>query len=564
MDPQSIVYEISRQYTLDRSVNSTLSDQVNGFRRSRDLERLSTCSSLFDWSLHTVEDWSFLRQTEAFFKKNRSFSDRSLLSAAAKQSFIDCEAKCRDTNDRIRDILLGVRLLDVATKQKMYRARSYINRVLGSFKSFTEQIPSLVRVTSGATSNAPRAQSLPQQKLSLKPYCSSKAIGLVRDLYRNFGFEKVRPRACDSNRLELVPKDWKKDRTIACEPEGSVALQLAFDSWAKRRLRRFGIDLSDQTRNQRLAKHASVHDDFVTVDFSNASDLVSYATVCWMFPAPWVHFLDQVRSPLYRGVFGSGTYEKFSSMGNGSTFAIETLVFAGLCYAAGSRNFLVYGDDVIIEKEYFASFSALSSLLGFVTNAGKTFSSGPFRESCGKEYFRGRDVTPVFIRCIDRRKANLCHLVNSMRSLTSPFENLGMLLDALTRAEHLPWVPYTENSMAGVWIDPTTARQLGVLRYRRISRTGPRLLYFKSYVPLQERRDFIGIRGYYLWFLHRNSQVHYAGPWQYGESCDPLQTSSAPVFQHSYVRKWVVWHLPHEGTPDFVYLYGVGKRISGE
>lgn len=559
MDPQDMTYEIARCYASDLIVDQDLADSVNGFRRSRDLARLSTCSTLFDAAKHGVDDWKFLRQIEAFFRKNASFSVRENLRAGAELSFRECEAKCEETNERITNILLGGHQLDARPKNLLFAARRYIERVLGDFSLFSGSLQDLVKVTSGATVNSPRSQSLPQLKLSLRPYCSSGAVEDVRRVYRSFGFDRCKPRVCDENRIELVPKDWRKDRTIACEPEGSLPLQLAFDTWTKRRLRRFGIDLRDQSRNQRLCQHAAIYDDFVTVDFSSASDTVSFATVAWLMPTAWFEYLHSIRSPRYRGVFGKGTYAKFSSMGNGATFALETLIFASLCYACGSRKFLVYGDDVIIEKEYYAEFAQLAEILGFVVNKEKTFVSGPVRESCGVEYFGIHNVTPVYVRNIDARKAVLCHLVNTLGSLTWPLGHLRAFLDQVIDQQKLPLVPYNENTMSGVWVDFETARQLELFR-NKCSPSTPRLYYYKAFCAENTRRSFVDSRGYYLWFLYKNSQVLFKGPWELGASCDPLQTSSVPIFTHTYERKWVVYHRSTDPIPPHVFLYGLERR----
>lgn len=556
---QRMTYEISRCYTLDHeNVAKDLSDKIDGFRRSKSLKDLAACSSLFDPLLHGIDDWKYLRQIEAFFKKNRCFSDRKNLHQGAMLSFRESEAQCMATNARITEFVLG-NDLTIEDRNLLFKARQWIARVLGDFPSFRERLPSLVRVTSGASATRKRKDSIPQLKLSLKPYCSSKAVDLVKEVYRSFGFEKCRPRVCDSNRIELVPKDWRKDRTIACEPEANCALQLAFDEYAKKRLKRHGIDLRNQSISKERAKLGSIDGSFATVDFSSASDTVAYNLVAWFLPTPWFEFLDSVRSPQFRGViFGSGEYEKFSSMGNGSTFTLETLVFASICYACGSRRFLVYGDDVIIETELYNQFVRIAVLLGFTVNLEKSFASGPFRESCGGEYFNGVDVTPVVIRTIDERKAQLCHLHNSLSVLTSPFEWLGWYLEEMRKHFSLPFAPFNENTMSGVWIEPLHARKLGLLRRRSVTRKGPVLDYYKAYVPETKSRSFArSWRGYYLWFLSRNNQVSWDTPWDNCKWADrsATETSTVTIFEHNYVRKWVSWQKPRESAPLYAICF---------
>lgn len=563
MVPTDLVFEICRHYIRDNlgHVDTLLMEKAEGYRRSRNIRELSTCSRHFDRLSHSVKDWRFLRQIEAFFKKNALFADKATCRDAAMNSFISSEKQCSDTNRRLRPFMEGEAELSLVDCGYILAAKQYISTVLGPFDLFLAALPELVKVTAGATASTPRRNSLPQRKLSLTLFSTPRAEVYLSALYRFFGFEGFRSKATYANRVELVPKNWKTDRTIACEPEGNLPLQLAFDTYAKRRLRRFHIDLRDQSANKKKAKHASVYGDYVTVDFQAASDTVSYNTVQWLFPEDWFNFLISVRSPCYRGVFGKGTYAKFSSMGNGSTFCIETLLFAAVCHAVGTSTFLVYGDDVIIDEGHFSEFERLAAFLGFTVNLEKTFRDGPFRESCGGDFFDGVDVTPVYIRNIDLRKASLCHLVNTMGYLTFPGSALGDYLCELIALEKLPKVPWNESTLSGVWIDPVEARRRGMLRTRVIRKDGPRLDYFRAYVPKTRLRKFPFYRGYFLWFLYRAAQVAYGGPWEgSARSVSPTQTSSAPVFMHKYTRRLVSWHVPAEATPD--HLLWLDKRPS--
>jgi hypothetical protein len=552
MQPINVLYDICRLYIQDlEGVDAAVFRTVDGYRRARDVAALTSCSSHFDTAKHSIEDWRHLRQIEAFFKKNALLSQTEVCHDAAKASFFEAEAACAVTNRRLKNLVGRNALVEHPFQKEVNKMARYISNVLGDFRSFLELLPSLVKVTPGATAHSNRRNSLPQMKMRMKVFATRNASNYVRSLYHMYGFRDPRMSYVHSNRVELVPKNWKTDRTIACEPEGNLPLQLAFDTYAKRRLRRFGINLSDQSANQRAAKHGSIHNDLVTVDFSKASDTISYNTISLLFPVEWFDYLNRVRSPGYRGVFGEGIYNKFSSMGNGSTFCVETLVFAAACYACGSKNFLVYGDDVVIERELFDQYVALTRFLGFTINVEKSFSDGPFRESCGKDYYGGIDVTPTYIRNIDQRKASLCHLVNSMLGVAFAGGKLESFLNELIIKEKLPLVPYNESTLSGVWIHPDRARVLGVLKRRHHIDT------FRAYVPKCKRRAFVDSRGYYLWFLRANSQVLFAGPWidSFNSRDASNQTSSVAVFDHKYVRKRVVWQQPNAGMPAHLYWW---------
>jgi hypothetical protein len=530
-------------------VDSALIAKIDGFRRSRNLAELASCTRYFDWAYHSVDDLRALKQIEAFFKKNSLFSNSDVCSAAAEKSFMDSEAQCRETNDQLDFYYTQRQLLAADLSFWISRMERYISNVLGPFDRFLDELPSLVRVTPGATAQQSRRNSLPQLKMRLKLFSTRGAKNYLSALYRYHGFNAPKVTETTTNRVELVPKNWKTSRTIACEPEGNLPLQLAFDSYAKRRLRRFGIDLSNQEANRKAARKGSIDGSLATIDFSAASDTISFNAVAWLIPWDWFAYLCRVRSPQYRGVFGNGTYAKFSSMGNGSTFTIETLLFAAACYAVGSKQFLVYGDDVIIESELVENYTRLTRFLGFTINSDKSFATGPFRESCGLDVYNGIEITPVYIRNLDSRKAVKNHLINTMASIALPDGRLAEYLLALIKEWKLHCTPYQENTFSGVWIDPEKARALGTLKHKCF------LHFSRSFIPRSKERKFVDSRGYYLWFLNKNSQVLFAGPWALARNCTYDETSSVPIFEHRYVRKWVVWQLPDGGIPDHLYWW---------
>jgi len=79
---------------------------------------------------------------------------------------------------------------------------------------------------------------------------------------------------------------------------------------------------------------------------------------------------------------------KVSSMGNGFTFDLMTIVLLCLArvYDSGST---VFGDDIIIDRKVAPEFIAQLSVGKFKVNVEKTFFDGPFRESCGANYLDG-------------------------------------------------------------------------------------------------------------------------------------------------------------------------------
>jgi hypothetical protein len=204
-----------------------------------------------------------------------------------------------------------------------------------------------------------------------------------------------------NNKIVTVPKTTLVDRTIAVEPLLNGYLQKGTDNYMRRLLKRVGTDLSDQGRNQHLARLGSLpnsKDPFVTIDLSLASDSISSALVRALLPPDWYHFLDAIRSPTYTlpGSPLDRRYEKFVSMGNGFCFPLETLIFASVCSLYSKpADFSVYGDDIVVRQSVAGKVVKTLWALGFRHNPDKTFLEGQFRESCGADWFAGRDIRPL-------------------------------------------------------------------------------------------------------------------------------------------------------------------------
>jgi hypothetical protein len=92
-------------------------------------------------------------------------------------------------------------------------------------------------------------------------------------------------------------------------------------------------------------------------------------------------------------------------MGNGYTFELESLIFWAIVQQVCKPNVnerdmsvRVYGDDLVVPSEHYDSIVGRLAEAGFRPNSKKSFSSGPFRESCGKQYYNGVDITPYYVR----------------------------------------------------------------------------------------------------------------------------------------------------------------------
>jgi len=220
-------------------------------------------------------------------------------------------------------------------------------------------------------------------------------------------------------RVSLVPKDSRGPRIISSEPAELLYIQQGL----MRKLYRIlescpmtagQLNFTDQSINQRLAQSASKDGKYATLDLSDASDRVSLELVRRVFPANWFRALEACRSE--STVLPDGRevkLNKFAPMGSSCCFPVEALIFWSACVASrrmtqrypqlplrGDERFevYVYGDDIIVPSRFYEEAVEGLQRVGLIVNLSKSFSEGPFRESCGGEFYYGVDVTPVRVR----------------------------------------------------------------------------------------------------------------------------------------------------------------------
>lgn len=200
----------------------------------------------------------------------------------------------------------------------------------------------------------------------------------------------------DFSKLHQVPKTSFINRTIAIEPLCNMYIQLGIGDYMSRRLRALGIDLRDQSINQKAAKDAYCK-NLATIDLSAASDSISLNLIktlfCHPVLEPWYDFMYDVRSHAYEYEGEVKPFEKWSSMGNGFTFPLETMIFWCIAQLSKPEFLTVYGDDIIISQSCAAELIENLEYFGFSVNHEKTFTEGKFYESCGKEFYEGTDIT---------------------------------------------------------------------------------------------------------------------------------------------------------------------------
>lgn len=237
------------------------------------------------------------------------------------------------------------------------------------------------------------------------------------------GITYLEPGSEQPVRVISVPKTQKTPRIIAIEPSyvqyaQQAILERLIPMLENDSVLKHFLGFSDQTPNQDLARRGSEGLSLATLDLSEASDRVSNQLVRRLV-ANFPHLLAGLEATRSRraDVPGHGVIRlaKYASMGSALCFPVEAMVFLTLIYlgieqSANTRftsksDFLryrgrvrVYGDDLIVPEDNVES--VIQSLESFGTRVGlsKSFWIGRFRESCGKEYWNGHDVSVVKFR----------------------------------------------------------------------------------------------------------------------------------------------------------------------
>ena len=394
---------------------------------------------------------------EELFSKFDDQRASKLKEQTCLKRFYDAEELCRDTNWRFKER----RFLYVDTTKSAYTpakalwlARRKIEKLLGDY-SDSEILPHC-GFGPGASTRVKRSEAHLAVKLAGIPHATLEASSFARDILSGFPAWEARFRSkgafCQvvaGNKLVTVPKNYKTDRMIAIEPDWNLFLQKGIGGAIRRRLRKVGIELTDQSNNAFCAGLGSLYGDLATIDLSMASDCVAFELVRFLLPPDWFDALEQCRSQC--GVLLLGrrethiVYEKFSSMGNGYTFELETLIFWALCSAVidlmglKDRRCLVYGDDIVVPTACYAQVLDVLTLAGFKPNPDKSFGEGPFRESCGSSYHDGTDVTPIYVREAVKHLDRLFLLHNNTCRLLLRYEDFVTASPEMVR-DFLQWI----------------------------------------------------------------------------------------------------------------------------
>lgn len=398
-------------------------DTLNDVISTRSISGLFEVAKAFDVTVYTSADLLLQdRLVVDLFSKfewpDSPFNKRE----QALLKFAEAEVRCRETNARLRYPCPN----DTVENSLIHAIRRNIARWLGDFDpnemlEFSRFGPGSTLCVSGpftteyfklcekeptvSSSAFPYAEALLAYDPKWRAHLMSIHPMDVRGPFSPLMGCEPQLTLTDSNKVTFVPKNAKTERSIAIEPYFNLYFQLGVGGMLRERLfRRCGVNLDSQLRNQQLALKGSLLGELATIDFSMASDTISNSVVELLLPPTWFKHLDRLRTTSYVMNGFTNRYEKFSSMGNGFTFELETLIFYSIAHACCEylgvpiEDVNVFGDDVVLPTQVCELFIKLSNYLGFKVNEEKSFWTGPFRESCGEDFLKGVRVRPVFCK----------------------------------------------------------------------------------------------------------------------------------------------------------------------
>ena len=371
-----------------------------------------------------------------FLSKYKGLTLSYDLDEVAMAKFREFEILCGQTNHRFRNLQLDPKFSGRAVWLHSAVIRK-IESILGDFKS--EELFSQPDWGPGASTLIKRKDASPARKFQYETGITRDLndllpLSLLKAVYPLWGKhldEVGYPTFQVGNKVITVPKDATTNRVIAVEPGINLWFQKAVGNMIGRRLRRCGIDLRYQSKNQRLAYKGSLSNLIASVDLSSASDSIASAVVEELIPRRWFSVMDSCRSH-YGSQSGQAVkWNKFSSMGNGFTFQLESLIFYAVAFCC--TEYLnqdvslvsAYGDDVLLPSVCFDLFQEMLDFYGFRVNGKKSHVDSPFRESCGAHYFLGVDVKPIYLKDRVESVLSIYRLANAVRRLANRRTSFG-------------------------------------------------------------------------------------------------------------------------------------------
>jgi len=413
------------------------------------------------------------------------------LREKALEKFYEGEELCKQTN---------VRLAANTSPPLFHKISELVEQTIGNLsKRDLDFIETRFRHGPGATFGTKGMGSVRSDKYRQQPTLTANLVSFARCIMgARWADQHASCEVVKGNRFTSVPKTSKTDRGICIEPMLNVYTQLGVGELLKRKLLAVGCNLRDQTHNQFLAQKAKSW-ELATIDLSLASDTISSLLVFKLLPPRWFELLDLLRS--HKTILPDGTtvsLEKFSSMGNGFTFELESLIFLCIAKAIVPKSewglIGVYGDDIVVPQRYANQVIEGLKLCGFVPNKSKTCLAGAFFESCGTDWFNDKPVRPFYLKQECKSLPYALQVANRLRLYS---ERVGVFgCDSRWRPLWLQIIKKLPKDLRGTYV-PKSAGDVGLIvsqrealsRFRRHKHWEGFLLCRRiSLNPLQKRR----------------------------------------------------------------------------
>lgn len=134
-----------------------------------------------------------------------------------------------------------------------------------------------------------------------------------------------------------------------------------------------------------------------------------------------------------------------------------------------------FGDDIVVVAQAYQPLCRLLELLGFEVNTEKSFDDGPFRESCGSDWFSGHFVRGIYIKSLRTSQDKLVafnRLAYWSAYTGVPLNNtLKLLYEWIPPADRLR-VPLHEDDAAGLKVPKAWKHDLGIQATSAFSKWG--------------------------------------------------------------------------------------------
>jgi len=320
------------------------------------------------------------------------------------RKIFSCEVRCKETNVKFQKRQFeGTKFHHL-----LMLARKHLSNILGPLPTNWYYGASFgpgasTRLSRKYSDRSFKFEGIPHTTSLLKPFCEAAGFGPWHEF-------EVKEYA----EFLTVPKNSLTDRPIEIQPCMNLFFQKSLGKIIRRRMHGQStgsgypaLDLNNQEVNREFARiGSSSNPEICTLDLSSASDLLATEFVKYMVEdQKWLNALYLTRCGVVRvEEVGFLPLQKFSAMGNGYTWELQSAIFYSMIRACNEYLGMdgsvcsIFGDDIICHVDASKLLMEFLDFCGLKVNTDKSFTSGFFRESCGKHYYKGFDVSPFYLR----------------------------------------------------------------------------------------------------------------------------------------------------------------------